>query len=157
MKKFILTKFEKTHKKNEKTKDSISEMSGILKGVVNLCGIGLWWFVVAFLRFNDESVAYGFGGDFDANDFTIDESADFLDVWFEFSFGFAGNFSPYTTEVFCFTASGDASSGTGSFSGEITFSGHKSTPGCTKTIYSRGRGQECKEFLEKKWERGKFV
>jgi len=128
-----------------------------LEEVVNLSGIGLWWFVIAFLRFNDESVAYGFGGDFDANDFTIDESADFLDVGFEFSFSFAGNFAAYTTEVFCFTASGDGSSGAGSFSGEITFSGHKSTPVCTKIIHFRERGQECKEFLEKKWGRGKFV
>ena len=80
--------------------------------------------VIAFGRFYDQAAADGLGGNLYADDFSVDNSANFLDIRLEFAFGDAGDLATDAAEILGFTASSDTAAGTGAFTGKIALSRH---------------------------------
>ena len=84
--------------------------------------------VIPLGRFLHQAHSDRLGGDPDPADLAVDHSADLLDIRLELTFGHAGNFLTYATEVLGLTAPGYALTGPGLLSCKITFSRHLLLP-----------------------------
>lgn len=93
-----------------------------------LLGGLLGGFVFSPLRLNYKTVSNGLGADRQSGDFSIHNRPHLLGVWFEFSFGNAGDFLADAAQILGFTATGNAAAAACLLACKITYSCHHKTP-----------------------------